>query len=153
MSYHRNIQNACLVHQGQFVRFNTSATTTGYHTSASDPQNTLHSPKYSIPINFSGQARQLEAIITYNFLEAIGKLQGQKLPHWSHNTATLMYTGVQIDHTRLTFSSPSKYSHWTNNIENPLPTEVMIGPFKLIVLFFLDQAKKFPPSGKFDWVG
>ena len=62
---------------------------TAQHTSASDPQDTSHSPQYSIPINSPGQSIQVESIVTYYPLKAPGSLQGHQAPHLPHHIETL----------------------------------------------------------------
>ena len=71
--------------------------------SASDPQDTLNSPRYSVPDNFSRRPRQFKLIVIYDSLEALRTIQfHQVLPlyqsDWKPSVYVSSYWNILVDY-------------------------------------------------------
>ena len=88
--------------------------------SESEPQETLHSPQYSRPVNFPGKSRQLRAIVTYNSMEALSMIQARQVTYWSHQVDTPLYLNGPIGPFKLIASFPLISSRTRREILFPL---------------------------------
>ena len=89
--------------------------------SASDPQDTSHSPQYSFLINFLGRARQLEVIAIY---DSIYKVLGSIQAHQFHIVRPFYIQMFWLSISGQLYTSPER-PYWSIQFDCTIPLNLI----------------------------